>query len=207
MSNVIDFSMKRTPRQSRSRATVEAIVEATAQILAREGYGAVNTNRIAERAGVGIGSVYDFFPGKEALVAAAAEQLIDRMLARVEEALNAFSRHDPKSMHQLASAMAEAVEEERALVAAFYLQVPYVREIPAVRALPGRMLSLLEDNPVVETVKTEPEDLYLMSVMVAVGVIEMTVAAPKGLDRDKLVATLGNVLEATAITRAMLRAA
>jgi len=48
---------------------VEAILEATAHILARDGYAKVTTNRIAERAGVNIASLYQYFPGKEAIVA------------------------------------------------------------------------------------------------------------------------------------------
>jgi AcrR family transcriptional regulator len=57
------------PRQERSRATVEALLEATTDILIREGYAALTTNRIAERAGVNIASLYQYFPGKEAIVA------------------------------------------------------------------------------------------------------------------------------------------
>src|SRR5262245_41962369 len=56
--------------QARSRATVEALVEATARILVREGFDKASTNRIAEAAGVSVGSLYQYFPGKEALVAA-----------------------------------------------------------------------------------------------------------------------------------------
>ncbi|HVY98520.1 MAG TPA: TetR/AcrR family transcriptional regulator [Dongiaceae bacterium] len=60
--------------QARSRATVDALVEATARILVREGFDRASTNRIAETAGVGIGSLYQYFPGKEALVAAVIER-------------------------------------------------------------------------------------------------------------------------------------
>jgi AcrR family transcriptional regulator len=60
--------------QERSRATVDALVEATARILVREGYDKASTNRIAEQAGVSIGSLYQYFPSKEALVA----EVIDR---------------------------------------------------------------------------------------------------------------------------------
>lgn len=56
--------------QERSRATVDALVEATARILVREGFDKASTNRIAEMAGVSVGSLYQYFPGKEALVAA-----------------------------------------------------------------------------------------------------------------------------------------
>src|SRR3569623_1094019 len=60
--------------QERSRATVAALVEATARILVAEGFDRASTNRIAEVAGVSIGSLYQYFPGKEALVLAVAER-------------------------------------------------------------------------------------------------------------------------------------
>jgi AcrR family transcriptional regulator len=56
--------------QERSRATVDALIQATARILVREGFDSASTNRIAEQAGVSVGSLYQYFPGKEALVAA-----------------------------------------------------------------------------------------------------------------------------------------
>jgi len=65
---------RKTASQERSRATVDALVEATARILVREGFDKASTNRIAEAAGVSIGSLYQYFPTKEALVAA----VIDR---------------------------------------------------------------------------------------------------------------------------------
>jgi len=60
--------------QERSRATVDALVEATARILVREGFDKASTNRIADLAGVSIGSLYQYFPSKEALVAAVIER-------------------------------------------------------------------------------------------------------------------------------------
>ena len=63
------LSPRKTPRQDRSRATVDAVLEATTDILIREGYAKLTTNRIADRAGVNIASLYQYFPGKEAIVA------------------------------------------------------------------------------------------------------------------------------------------
>jgi AcrR family transcriptional regulator len=60
--------------QERSRATVDALIEATARILVRDGFDKASTNRIACEAGVSIGSLYQYYPGKEALVAAVAER-------------------------------------------------------------------------------------------------------------------------------------
>src|SRR5262245_42867563 len=61
---------RKVATQERSRATVDALVEATARILVKEGYDKASTNRIAEVAGVSVGSLYQYFPSKEALVAA-----------------------------------------------------------------------------------------------------------------------------------------
>ena len=72
---------RKTASQKRSRATVEALVEATARILGREGFERASTNRIADEAGVSIGSLYQYFPGKEALVAAVMERHKNEMMA------------------------------------------------------------------------------------------------------------------------------
>lgn len=65
---------RKSASQERSRATVAALVEATARILVSDGFDKASTNRIAEVAGVSVGSLYQYFPSKEALVVAVAER-------------------------------------------------------------------------------------------------------------------------------------
>jgi AcrR family transcriptional regulator len=77
---------RRRPQQARSRKKVERIVAAARRVLAREGAAALNTNRIAAEAGVGVGSVYDYFPNKQAI----AVQLIEELAA--EEAAAVMTR-------------------------------------------------------------------------------------------------------------------
>ncbi len=79
---------RKQPQQDRSRVTVEAILEATTHILTEEGYDRANTNRIAERAGISIGSLYQYFPNKESLMAALIEQHSNEMAELVETKLN-----------------------------------------------------------------------------------------------------------------------
>ena len=57
------FELKKLPKQRRSKATVEAILEAATQLLLEIGYDKTSTNRIAGRAGASIGSLYEYFPG------------------------------------------------------------------------------------------------------------------------------------------------
>lgn len=73
------------PRQARSRATVDAILEAAALVLEDAGEAGFNTNAVAERAGVGIGSLYRYFPGKRAILV----ELGRREMAHVGDAMAA----------------------------------------------------------------------------------------------------------------------
>jgi AcrR family transcriptional regulator len=71
---------RRRPTQARAKATEEAILSAAAQVLVKDGYDRASTNRIARRAGVSIGSLYQYYPSKEALVSALLERHVDQML-------------------------------------------------------------------------------------------------------------------------------
>jgi AcrR family transcriptional regulator len=73
--------------QERSRATVDALIEATARVLVREGFERASTNRIAAEAGASIGSLYQYFPTKEALVAAVIERHKNDMMEVLRRAL------------------------------------------------------------------------------------------------------------------------
>lgn len=85
---------RKTPRQQRARQTLAAILEAAAQVFEREGYTRTTTDRIAARAGVSIGSLYQYFPNKDAIVVALAKQHVDAGLARVNALLAGASGGD-----------------------------------------------------------------------------------------------------------------
>lgn len=80
---------RRQPRQARAHATVDLILEATAALLIERGYEGVNTNVVAERAGVKPPAVYRYFPNKFALYHALAEKLQGELDAVIDEALAA----------------------------------------------------------------------------------------------------------------------
>lgn len=71
------FKPRKQPRQQRSARTREWILTAAAQVFAEHGYAAGTTNRIAERAGVSIGSLYQYFPNKDAILGALIDEHID----------------------------------------------------------------------------------------------------------------------------------
>jgi AcrR family transcriptional regulator len=135
---------RKIPRQERAKATVAALLEATAYVLVKEGYARASTNRIAERAGVNIGSLYQYFPGKDALVAA----LIDRHLEEIALVLG-------ESMAEAAGA--PVADAARALVRAHLAihardpklhralleQVPRVERLNPVARFRARMIDVV----------------------------------------------------------------
>ena len=78
---------RKQPRQRRSQATVDAILEATARILQEEGYDKASTNRVAKVAGVSIGSLYQYFPNKESLIHALFERHHEEMIGLLQSTI------------------------------------------------------------------------------------------------------------------------
>jgi AcrR family transcriptional regulator len=83
MARKLQTNPRKLASQERSRRTVDALLEATARVLMKEGYDRASTNKIAAVAGVSIGSLYQYFPSKEALVAA----VIDRHTQQVSQVM------------------------------------------------------------------------------------------------------------------------
>jgi len=79
---------RRKPTQARARATIESIFEATARIIDREGIAALNTNRIAERAGISIGTLYEYYPNKDAILIAMARRRLAEDESSVRQAIS-----------------------------------------------------------------------------------------------------------------------
>ena len=75
MSKESQYLPRKLPRQARSKASFAAILDSAARVLVDEGYRHATTNRIANVAGVGIGTLYEYFPGKEAIFAALKARL------------------------------------------------------------------------------------------------------------------------------------
>jgi AcrR family transcriptional regulator len=76
---------RRQAKQDRSRQTVDAVLEAAAQVLSSEGYARATTNRIAERAGVSVGPIYQYFRDKDAIFDALIRRQIDALLRALRE--------------------------------------------------------------------------------------------------------------------------
>ena len=104
--NPLQNQPRKTPKQERSAATVAAILTACAELLVREGYEAVGVTGIAERAGVSVGSLYQYFPNKPAIIAALIETEGKLQLALLLDIVNR------KHLTSLESIFRTIVDEE-----------------------------------------------------------------------------------------------
>ncbi|WP_298983662.1 TetR/AcrR family transcriptional regulator [uncultured Roseibium sp.] len=89
-----DPQPRRQPKQLRSRMMVETTVEAARQVFAEHGFEAATTNQIADRAGISIGSLYQYFPNKDSLILAVHKKHHEEVLAVVKGAMDR-SQHLP----------------------------------------------------------------------------------------------------------------
>ena len=102
---LVAFQPRKTPIQARSTATVEAISEATIQVLLSHGAERLTTTRVAERAGVSVGSLYQYYPNKRSLLFAVLENHLNSVAARVEAACESACH---KSLAEMTKEMVEA---------------------------------------------------------------------------------------------------
>ena len=96
---------RRSPQRSNGRQTVTAIFEATARILETHGRPGLNTNAIAERAGISIGALYGYFPNKQAIVLAMARCELDAIRERVTAALLDHDNSEPDPIRRAIRAL------------------------------------------------------------------------------------------------------
>ena len=96
---------RKQPVQHRSRTTVDVVLTAATQVFETCGYAAGTTNRIAERAGVSIGTLYQYFPNKEAIAVA----LLERHITDTDHRLHEWVGHMVVEQHSLKEALHDYV--------------------------------------------------------------------------------------------------
>ena len=133
-----DLQLKKSPKQARSKATVDAICGAAARLMEEEGYAAVTTNRVAERAGVSVGSLYEYFPNKQSIVAAALAAALRDIVAEVGRSLHealALPDQPRAGIDHWMRAIVGALEARAGLLRVALSEVPFLGEIPEARGL------------------------------------------------------------------------
>lgn len=113
-------SARKEPKQQRSRERVERMLAAASDLIAQQGSDAIKMSEVAERAGVSIGSLYQFFPDKSAMIRALAERFTAESRACIDAALA-----DVPDEHALLAAFTELVDTYYAIC----LAEPVMRDI------------------------------------------------------------------------------
>lgn len=135
---------RKSASQERSRLTIDALVEATARILMKEGYDKASTNKIAAVAGVSIGSLYQYFPSKEALVAAVIDRHSQELTQVVRDALIKVATQPIEvATHELVSLGIEAHRVNPELHRVLAEQIPRVGRLQSIAAIDRNVHALL----------------------------------------------------------------
>ncbi|MFS2223297.1 TetR/AcrR family transcriptional regulator [Pantoea sp. B65] len=131
---------RKAPVQARSIATVDAILDAAIQVLLKQGLARCNTTRVAERAGVSIGSLYQYFPNREAMMVAVLARYLATVASQLEQACAAAHYQPVDRMAQaLVLSWLEAKLSQPALSRALYAVAESYGSHPRVRAAQERL--------------------------------------------------------------------
>ncbi len=146
MARAPKTTARKAPTQARAQDTVEAILAATARVLARDGYDRASTNKVAEAAGVSIGSLYQYFPSKEALVSALIDRHMSRMLHVLTEAGAALPLGGSvrQAVRQIIAATYAAHRVNPKLHRVLLEQVPRIGTMESIDGFEERTLALVE---------------------------------------------------------------
>ena len=175
--NIAKLTPRKRPRQQRSRHTVEAILSAAEDVLLRSGLAGFNTNAVAQRASVSIGSLYQVFPGKEAILATLVRNMRRDMLADLAAAHKSVDTTDLAEAigtmidaslkhHLRAPALTELLEQAEA-------QLPMDAETQALKGNMFHLVLSLFERHNVDQAQTVAQDVIAM----CHGMVDAAIAA------------------------------
>ncbi len=152
---------RKSPRQARAVATQDAILDAATHIIAKGGLAAFNTNAVAARAGVSIGSLYQYFPNKDALMVALIHRQQEQQLSSVQAAAATADHKDlPATVRAIVRAamfhhhsdalLASAIDHEEA-------RLPIQAELDAYLLRGGQLVRVLLDRFATDMGPINPE--------------------------------------------------
>lgn len=182
--------------QQRSRATVDALLDATARILVKEGFDKASTNRIAEVAGVSVGSLYQYFPAKEALVVAVMERHQREIMRTVRSELaGILSRPVEQAMRTLVAAAVKAHRVDPALHRVLAEEIPRTGKLAGLATFNRENHALFRSYLEAHRAELRVADLDLASFMCVTTIEALThnaVLQRPAMLSDERIATLVN---------------
>ena len=148
LEHMAPLDPRKVPRQRRSKATVEAMLDACAEEVGRLGYHALATHRIAARAGVSVGTLYQYFPNRDAVAGALATRALERLLEAMRRALADCIARNLASLeateHLLLTGL-QVLVEERPVFAQLAPEAPHLFRLPAAMELQSQLIELSQE--------------------------------------------------------------
>ena len=165
---LVAFEPRKTPIQARSTVTVEAISEATIQVLLSHGATRFTTTRVAERAGVSVGTLYQYYPNKQSLLFAVLEHHMNNVATRVEAACeSACYKPLAEMIKEMVEAFVDAKMERADISAALYRVAADVGGPALIKRISQRsrkaMAATLQTAPDAKS----PPDKFAIDIMLA----------------------------------------
>jgi len=166
---LVAFEPRKTPVQARATVTVAAICEATIQVLLSQGAERLTTTRVADRAGVSVGTLYQYFPNKQSLLFAVLEDHLEKVAQAVEDACEQ-ARQKPltEMIKQVVEAFVDTKIAGADISVALYKIAPDVGGLVLVKRGTQRMrkaiVQMLESAP---DTNTAPDEFAVQTMLAA----------------------------------------
>jgi AcrR family transcriptional regulator len=186
-----EYSPRKRPQQARSRQTWESILDSAETLLVEEGYDALTTNRIAEEADISVGSVYQYFPNKEAILLTIMDRFAERQYEILVDGLDELADANLETAVQgIVSNMLAAKRDRPELNRVLFEQLPPVGQHDLHHEWNSRATELIRNTLAARDEKFAPNDLDTAAFILVNGVhgiVQGTVASrPELLDDERL---------------------
>lgn len=168
-NTITAFEPRKTPIQARSAVTVEAISEAAVQVLLSQGAERLTTTRVADRAGVSVGTLYQYFPNKQSLLFSVFEHHLEKVTEEVEDACE-HARYKPLSemIKEVVEAFVDAKIARADISVALYKIAPDIGGQALVKRITQRMkkaiMRMLQSAP---DISTSPDEFAIQMMLAA----------------------------------------
>jgi AcrR family transcriptional regulator len=181
------LSLRKQPNQERAYSTMEDILKATAHILEKEGFEKASTNKIAAKAGVSIGSLYQYFPTKDSIVAL----MMDRFMKHEMEIFNqVLAEKNAKNLEQTIRAIIEAMmaskRKNRRFTKIFAQKIFGFNKFEMLKKVDDYLLELFKIHiePFAHEIRKDNLEMSLWMIMQAVKLIPVTLIFDERYDLD-----------------------
>lgn len=159
--------MVRSPKQQRSKATVDAIIKAAAICIAEYGVAETSTRKIAQKAGVGVGSIYEYFEDKDMIFKAMFERFVEDVVSMIEQMIPELTQLDSRQViSTLLMRMREFLLQDNELYLKLVRRSPaldmHASREPLLNVLSQLLMQYLIKNPEATRVGHIPAVTYVL---------------------------------------------